>query len=138
MIFELVGPISVFFSPFPEGCVGDFTPDSFAGAAISNIRALNAGQSIPQANAALLERTILQAAQHLTCPLGVTVRDEHLLSRGPTPVRPYRLAFYLKGYNVVISDYFIQGFVHGFSILYFGFFIYNSLPKSEKRHRQSH
>ena len=120
MIFELVGPTSVPFSPFPKGCVGDFTPDSSAGAAISSTRAFSAGQSIQRANAALLERTILQAAQQLACHLRVTVRDEYLFSRGPTPVRPDRLAFYLKGYNVVISDYLIQGFVHGFSIRYFG------------------
>ena len=43
-----------------------------------------------------------------------------MLSRGPTPVRPDRLAFYLKGYNNVTSDYLIQGFLHGFSIRYFG------------------
>lgn len=30
------------------------------------------------------------------------------------------LAFYLKGYNNVISDYLIQGFLYGFSIRYFG------------------
>jgi len=121
MIFVQGGPTSVPFSPFPKGCVGDFIPVSSAGAAISNTPASNVGQSIPQANAALTDRTITQATQPLACPLGVTVREEHrLLSRGPTPVRPDRLAFYLKGYNNVILDYLIQGFIHGFSIRYFG------------------
>ena len=60
------------------------------------------GPSIPQANAAPTERTVTQAMQPLACPLGVTVRDEYqLLSRGPTPVTPDRLAFHLKGYNNV-------------------------------------
>ena len=58
--------------------------------------------------------------QHLTCPPGVTVRDELLLSCGPTPVKPVQLAFYLRGYNNSISDYLIQGFVHGFSVRYLG------------------
>lgn len=42
------------------------------------------------------------------------------MSRGPTPVRADRLAFYLNGYNNSISDYLIQGFIHGFPIRYFG------------------
>ena len=117
MIFVQGGPTSVPFSPVIKGCVGDFIPVSSAGAAISNTPASSVGQSIPQANAALTDRTILQATQPLACPLGVTVMDEHLLlSRGPTPVRPDRLAFYLNGYNNVTSDYLIQGFIHGFSI----------------------
>lgn len=121
MIFELGGPTSVPFSPFPEGFVGDFIPVSSAGAAILNTPASNVGPSIQQANAALTERAVTQAMQPLACPLGVTVRDEHrLLSRGPTPVRPDCLAFYLKGYNNVTSDYLIRGFLHGFSIRYFG------------------
>ena len=121
MIFELDGPTNVPFSPFPEGFVGDFIPVSSAGAAISNTPVSSLGQSIPQANAALPERTETQTMQPLAYPLGVTVRDEHrLLSRGPTPVRPDRLTFYLKGYNNVTSDYLIQGFLHGFSIRYFG------------------
>ena len=121
MIFELGGPASIPFSPFPEGCVGDFIPVSSAGAAISNTPASNLGPSIQQANAALTERTVTQARQPLACPLGVTVRDDHwLLSHGPTPVRPDRLAFYLKGYNNVTADYLIQGFLHCFSIRYFG------------------
>ena len=45
----------------------------------------------------------------------MTVRDERLLSRGPTPVRPDKLAFCLQGYNNRIFD-----FLHGFSIRYFG------------------
>ena len=121
MIFELDSPTNVPFSPFPEGFVGDFIPVSSAGAAISNTPASSVGQSIPQANAALTERTVTQTMQPLAYPLGVTVRDEHrLLSRRPTPVRPDRLAFYLKGYNNVTLDYLIQGFLHGFSIRYFG------------------
>ena len=121
MIFVQGGPTSVPFSPFQKGCVGDFIPASSAEAAISNTLASSAGQSIPQANAARTDRTIIQATQPPACPLGVTVRDEHrLLSRGPTPVRPDRLAFYLKGYNNVTSDYLIHGFIHGFSIRYFG------------------
>ena len=122
MIFELGGPTSVPFSPFPEGFVGDFIPVSSAGAAILNTSASNVGPSIQQANAALTERAVTQAMQPLACPLGVTVRDEHrLLSRGPTPVRPDRFAFYLiKGYNNVASDNLIPGFLHGFSIRYFG------------------
>lgn len=110
MIFEQGSPTSVPFSPFPKGCVGDFIPVSSAGAAISNTPASNVGQSTPQANAVLTDRKIIQATQPLTCPLGVTVRDEHrLLSCGPTPVRPDCLAFYLKGYNNVTLDYLIQG-----------------------------
>ena len=120
MIFELDGPTNVPFSPFPEGFVGDFIPVSSAGAAISNTPASSVGQSFPQANAALTERTVTQTMQPLAYPMGVTVRDEHrLLSRGPTPVSPDRLTFYLKGYNNVTSDYLIQGFLHGFSIRYF-------------------
>ena len=121
MIFVQGGPTSVPFSPFQKGCVGDFIPASSAEAAISNTPASSAGQSIPQANAARTDRTIIQATQPPACPLGVTVRDEHrLLGRGPMPVRPDRLAFYLKGYNNVTSDYLIHGFIHGFSIRYFG------------------
>ena len=111
MIFELDGPTNVPFSPFPEGCVGDFIPASSAGAAISNTPASNVGPSIPQANAALIERTVTQAMQPLACPLGVTVRDEYqLLSRGPTPVTA----------TVSPFIYLIRGFLHGFSIRYFG------------------
>ena len=67
MIFERGSPTSVPFSPFPKGCVGDFIPVSSAGAAISNTPASNVGQSIPQANAALTERTtVTQAMQLLT------------------------------------------------------------------------
>ena len=120
MIFALVDPTSVPFCPFPGEYVGGFIPNSSAGAAISNTPALNAGQSIPRANAALPEPTTSQAAQQLICPLGVTVRNEVLSSRGPTPVKPDRLAFYLKGYNNAFSGYLIQGFFHGFSIRYFG------------------
>ena len=65
MIFELGGPASVPFSPFPEGCVGDFILVSSAGAAISNTPASNVGPSIQQANAALTERTVTQAMQPL-------------------------------------------------------------------------
>ena len=50
----------------------------------------------------------------------MTVKDEHHLSRGPTPVRPDKLAFYLQGYNNRIFDFLIKGFLHGFSIQYFG------------------
>ena len=121
MIFELGGPTSVPFSPFPEGCVGDFIPVSSAGAAISRTPASNVGPLIQQANAALTERTVPQALQPLACPLGVTVRDDPwLLSRWPTPVRPDRLASYLKSYNNVTSDYLTQVFLHGFSVRYFG------------------
>ena len=67
MIFEQGSPASVPFSPFPKGCVGDFIPVSSAGAAVSNTPASNVGQSIPQANAALTERTtVTQATQLLT------------------------------------------------------------------------
>jgi len=72
------------------------------------------GPSIEQAEAALTERTVTQAMQPLACPLGVTVRDDQwLLSRRPTLVTPDHLAFYLKGYNNVTSDYLIEGFLHG-------------------------
>ena len=121
MIFKQGGPTSVPFSPFPKGCVGDFIPVSSAGVAISNTPTSNVRQSIPQANATLTDQTIIKATQPLACPLGVTVRDEHrLLSHGPMLVRPDRLKFYLKGYNNITSDYLIQGFIHGFSIRYFG------------------
>ena len=62
MTFEQGGPTSVPFSPFPNGCVRDFIPVSSAGAAISNTPASNVGQSIPQANAALTERTYIKRA----------------------------------------------------------------------------
>ena len=66
MIFEQGGPTRVSFSPFPQGCVGDFNPVSSAGTAISNNPASNVGQSIPQANAALTEQTATPAMQLLT------------------------------------------------------------------------
>lgn len=140
MIFELGGPTSVPFSPFPEGFVGDFIPVSSAGAAILNTPASNVGPSIQQANAALTERAVTQAMQPLACPLGVTVRAEHrLLSRGPTPVRPDRLAFYLKGYNNVTSDYLILIRLSSrFFNTIFWFSPCNPIPKSEERHGQSY
>ena len=50
----------------------------------------------------------------------MAVRDAHIFSRGPTPVRPDKLTFYLQGYNNRIFDFLIKGFLHGFSIQYFG------------------
>ena len=94
-------------------------PDNSAGDAISNTPALNVDLSTQRPNVPLPDLT-QTTVQHQTCPPGVTVRDELLLSRGPTPVKPVQLAFYLRGYNNSISDYLIQGFVHGFSIRYLG------------------
>ena len=119
MIFEPVGPTSVPFSLFPRECVGGFMPDNSAGDAISNTPASNADLSTQRPNVPLPDLT-QTTVQHQSCPPGVTVRDELLLSRGPTPVKPVQLAFYLRGYNNSISDYLIQGFVHGFSIRYLG------------------
>ena len=93
-------------------------PDTSAGDAISNTPASNVDLSTQHPNVPLPDLT--QTVQHQTCPPGVTVRDELLLSHGPTPVKPVQLAFYLRGYNNSISDYLIQGFVHGFSIRYLG------------------
>ena len=90
-----------------------------AGDAISNTPALYVDLSTQRPNVPLPDLT-QTTVQHQTCPPGVTVRDELLLSRGPTPVKPVQLAFYLRGYNNSISDYLIQGFVHGFSIRYLG------------------
>ena len=94
-------------------------PDNSAGDAVSNTPALNVDLSTQRPNVPLPDLT-QTTVQHQTCPPGVTVRDELLLSRGPTPVKPVQLAFYLRGYNNSISDYLIQGFVHGFSIRYLG------------------
>ena len=94
-------------------------PDNSAGDAISNTPALNVDLSTQRPNVPLPDLT-QTTVQHQACPPGVTVRGELLLSRGPTPVKPVQLAFYLRGYNNSISDYLIQGFVHGFSIRYLG------------------
>ena len=59
-----------------------------------------------------------QVPLHPGHPLEATVREP--LSHGPTPVNPDRLAIYLKGYDDAISDYLLKGFVHGFSVRYFG------------------
>ena len=99
-------------------CVGVFTPDNFAGNAVSSTHALNAGQSIPQANATPQNRAAQQVPQYPEHPLEATVREP--LSHGPTPVNPNRLTIYLKGYDDAISDYLLKGFVHHFSIRYFG------------------
>ena len=94
-------------------------PDNSAGDAISNTPALNVDLSTQRPNVPLPDLT-QTTVQRQACPPGVTVRDELLLSHGPTPVKPVQLAFYLRGYNNSISDYLIQGFVHGFSIRYLG------------------
>ena len=86
MIFEPVGPTSVPFSLFPRECVGGFIPDNSAGDAISNTPALNVDLSTQRPNVPLPDLT-QTTVQHQTCPPGVTVRDELLLSRGPTPTR---------------------------------------------------
>ena len=94
-------------------------PDNSAGDAISNTPALNVDLSTQRPNVPLPDLT-QTTVQREACPPGVTVRDELLLSHGPTPVKPVQLAFYLRGYNNSISDYLIFGFVHGFSIRYLG------------------
>ena len=58
-----------------------------------------------------------QTKQHTPPLLGMSVCT---LSRGPTPVRADKLAFYLQGYNNRIFDFLIKGFLRGFSIQYFG------------------
>ena len=125
MIFEPVGPTSVPLSLFPRECVGGFMPDNSAGDAISNTPALNGDLSTQQTNVPLPDLT-QTTVQHQTCPPGVTVRDELLLSCGPIPVKPVQLTFYLRGYINSISNYLIQGFVHGFSIRYLGSLIRSS------------
>ena len=92
-------------------------PDNSAEDAISNTPALNVDRSTQRPNVLLPDLT-QTTVQHLNFPPGVTVRDELLLGCGPTPVKTIQLAFYLRGYNNSISDYLIQGFVHGFSIRY--------------------
>ena len=67
-------------------------PDNSAGDAISNTPALNVDLSTQRPNVPLPDLT-QTTVQHQTCPPGVTVRDELLLSRGPTPVKPVQLAF---------------------------------------------
>ena len=74
----------------------------------------------PSAGARFVWTMLTDCNAPSTKPPGVTVREELLLSLGPTPVKPVQLAFYLRGYNKSISDYLIQGFVHGFSIRYLG------------------
>ena len=74
-------------------------PDNSAGDAISNTPALNVDLSTKRPNVPLPDLT-QATVQRQACPPGVTVRDELLLSHGPTPVKPVQLAFYLRGYKL--------------------------------------
>ena len=47
-------------------------------------------------------------------------KDPPHLSCGPTLVKPHRLEPLLRGYDLVIATYLVNGFRFGFSIRYFG------------------
>ena len=92
------------FQPFPRGLCWGFHSSQFCRGCNFKHFCFKCGDVHPasQCSTNVTERTVTQAMQPLACTLGATVREEHrLLSRGPKPVRPDRLAFYLKSYNNV-------------------------------------
>ena len=56
----------------------------------------------------------------LNLPSGSDSQGRASVESRANPVNPVQLAFYLRGYINSISDYLIQGFVHGFPIRYLG------------------
>ena len=56
----------------------------------------------------------------LNLPSGSDSQGQASVESRANPVNPVQLAFYLRGYINSISNYLIQGFVHGFPIRYLG------------------
>ena len=87
-------PTNVPFCPFPRGYVGDFISVSSAGAAIKHF--CFKGEAVHPASQCSANRANSNPSSAApSMPSGNELRIR-LLSRGPTPVRPDRLAFYLN------------------------------------------